>query len=325
VRHNQARIAQSAVAMQEKSEMKMLQGRVRRGQSVWGVALVTLSLGAALLLLPGCPGVMGECTTDADCTAEGTPVCLVDAENPANNQCVQCLSDADCSQGVCAQGQGYVCIECIADSDCDDGDPCTTDVCNAATCTFTPVECGEGEVCLEGECLPDEDVIVTASIEGDAIPGGSLTATADVTIRDGSTIESYSWTQSNSVTVGITDPTGESTSVSLPNAGAYKDELLSVLAEPPIGEEDLPPNVPLPEGEFPGGLQDRFHVVGLNPFSLEETGLVVLEVAVTTTSGTYTGEVEIHTELPWPVAPGILNVPLSRAVLLYRKTQAAYD
>jgi hypothetical protein len=98
-----------------------------------------------------------------------------------------------------------------------------------------------------------------------------------------------------------------------------------VLAEPPITEEQLPPNVPLPEGEFPGGLQDRFYVVGLSPFALEEAALVHVNLTVTTTSGTYNADVEIHAELPWKPALGIRNVPIGNSVLIHGKTQDSYN
>ena len=74
------------------------------------------------------------------------------------------------------------------------------------------------------------------------------------------------WSQIGGVAVSsIISIDSNPTNVTLGPAGDYKDELLHVLAEPPISEDDLPPNVPVPEGEFPGGLQDRFQVVGLNP------------------------------------------------------------
>ncbi|NIU60863.1 MAG: hypothetical protein GWN46_17045, partial [Gammaproteobacteria bacterium] len=81
-------------------------------------------------------------------------------------------------------------------------------------------------------------------------------------------------------------------------------QLIHFLSEPPVGPEELPPNVPFPEEEFVAGIQDRWQVVGVNPFALEETALVTLEVEVTTTSGTYHGEAEIHTALPWKPAAG---------------------
>jgi hypothetical protein len=48
-------------------------------------------------------------------------------------------------------------------------------------------------------------------------------------------------------------------------------------------------------------------------------------VEVTTTSGTYSDEVEIHTHLPWKVTTGVRNVPLGVPVVLHGKEQAGYD
>ncbi len=176
---------------------------------------------------------------------------------------------------------------------------------------------------------PTEAVVVSATISGDAEPGGTVTATATVEILDGSTtVRSYAWTQSNSVTATISRATSAEATVTLPGVAAYKVELLTLLTEPPISADGLPDHVPAPEtedGEFFAGLQDRFHVVGLNPFTLEETGLIEVEVTVVTSSGTFTADAEIHTELPWKPAPGLHNVPIGRAVLLHGKTQATYD
>jgi len=172
---------------------------------------------------------------------------------------------------------------------------------------------------------PGEGVNVTASVDGDAAPGASLTATAMIEILDGSTLQSISWTQTNSVPVTIQNGDTDTATVILPDESTYKDELLHVLAEPPITEEQLPPNVPLPEGEFPGGLQNRFQVVGINPFALEEAGAVGLMVEVTTTSGVYSDEVDIHAMIPWKVSTGIHNVPLLRPVLLHGRDHVDED
>jgi len=165
-------------------------------------------------------------------------------------------------------------------------------------------------------------VDVTVTVTGNAVPGGVLTATA--TVDEGS-IQSISWTQVGGVAVSISDANANPTMVTLGFEGAYKDELFHVLAEPPIGPDQLPPNVPPPPGEFPAGLQNRFQVVGLNPFALEETGLVTLKVEVTTTVGDADAEVEIHTMLPWKPKSDIRNVALGIPVLLHGKDQASYD
>ena len=167
---------------------------------------------------------------------------------------------------------------------------------------------------------------VTASAEGDAVPGQALTARASVETFNGPvTVQSIAWTQVSGVAVSIDGADTDTPTVTLPDLAIFKNALLSMLAEPPISEEQLPPNVPVPEGEFPAGLLDRFQVIGLNPFALEEAALVTLEVAVTTSDGTYRDEIEIHAAFPWKPAAGIRNVPIGVPVLLQGKTQDQYD
>jgi PKD repeat protein len=171
--------------------------------------------------------------------------------------------------------------------------------------------------------IPTAPVIVDASVTGTATPGAALTASATPMVLDGSTVTGIVWSQKNSVTVTIDDNNAMTTGVTLPALAAYKDELFKVLAEPPAAGK-LPEGVPLPpvsEEEYSGGLQDRFYVVGLNPLALEEAGLVTLVATVTTTSGTYEGEVEISTTLPWTTTLGINNVPVNVPVLIHGGTQ----
>ncbi|MHC4991199.1 MAG: peptidase associated/transthyretin-like domain-containing protein, partial [Planctomycetota bacterium] len=172
---------------------------------------------------------------------------------------------------------------------------------------------------------PVANVVVELSESGDPTPGASVMALAEIIILDGSTIDTMMWMQIGGASVMLTNADTDTATVDLGSSADYKAELLHVLAEPPIGPEDLPENVPPPPGEFPGGLQDRYQVVAINPFSLEETGLVTLGFDVVTTSGTYGDELEIHTSLPWKVSSGLLNVPIDAPVLLYGKEQMAYD
>jgi hypothetical protein len=166
---------------------------------------------------------------------------------------------------------------------------------------------------------PASNVVVSASIAGEAVPGADVTAVVEYEILDGSFFVGLLWTQQQSVPVVITGEDTEMATVSLPAVTVYKDELIHVLESPPIDEEQLPPNVELPEHGFVGGLQDRYQVVGINPFALEEAGLVTLEVTVTTSSGTYSDEAEIHATLPWKPATGVPNVPIGIPVLLHAK------
>ena len=168
-------------------------------------------------------------------------------------------------------------------------------------------------------------VEVTVEITGIADPGASLTATANIDIQDGSTLQSISWTQTSGAAASISPVDANPTTVTLPAESVFKDELITVLLEPPIGPDQLPPNVPVPSEEFSGGLQDRFQVVAVNPFALEEAGKVTIKAEVTTSSGVYEGEAEIHLLLPWKVKADIGTHALGIPILLYGKDQETYD
>jgi len=170
-----------------------------------------------------------------------------------------------------------------------------------------------------------DPVTVEVQVSGTARPGATLSAAALVTINDGSTFESIAWTQTFGAPASIGSPSASPTDVTLATETAYKEQLIHVLSEPPIGADQLPPNVPVPEGEFVGGLQDRFQVVPANPFALEEAELVTLEAEVTTSSGVYKGEAEVLTEIPWKVKSETRNVAIGIPVLLMGKEQASYD
>ena len=181
-------------------------------------------------------------------------------------------------------------------------------------------------VCATTLAAQDSPVTVTVDVTGDSYPGGVVMATATVDITDGSSLVSIAWTQVSGAEARLSGAATETVTATLASVSGYKDMLFHVLAEPPIGEDQLPPNVPVPEGEFPGGvIQNRFEVVGINPFALEEAALVILEVEVVTSSGTYHGEGEIHTSLPWVPAAGIHTVPIGVPVLLHGREQEYYD
>lgn len=172
---------------------------------------------------------------------------------------------------------------------------------------------------------PVAPVVVSVVVDGDTGFGGIATATAIVDILDGSTLSGFEWAQVAGAEAMLLDTETDMVTVELGEIEDYKAELIHVLSEPPIDAADLPEGVPLPPGEFPGGLQDRFQVVGINPFALENAGLVELEVAVTTSSGVYTADGEVHTGLPWKPSAGIRTVPLGVPILLHGKEQASYD
>jgi hypothetical protein len=158
---------------------------------------------------------------------------------------------------------------------------------------------------------------------GDAIPGGSVMVTVATT--DGSAIQSVAWSQTYGVDAVLSGANTSTVTAMLGAESAYRAHLIDVLEEPPIGPDQLPPNVPPPSEEFFGGLQNRFQVVGVNPFALEEGALVELHVVVTTDSGSYEADYAVHTTLRWKVSTGLSNIPTNVPVLLHGKEQASYD
>ena len=178
---------------------------------------------------------------------------------------------------------------------------------------------------LNAQLEPVAAVIVNVIAPDDAEPDGVVDVLADVVVLDGSTIQSYAWTQTDGVAAAIAGADTDTATLSLGTRLDYKQQLFQVLAEPPIGPDQLPPNVPPPVGEFPAGLQNRFEIAAPNPFTLEEAGLIGLMVDVTTTSGEYSGEGEVNTHIPWKRAGGIRNVPIEVPVLLHGKDQLTYD
>jgi hypothetical protein len=166
---------------------------------------------------------------------------------------------------------------------------------------------------LDAALEPAGAVFVTVEVSGDAEPDGTVQATAIVDILDGSTLIGFSWMQTGGVEAAMSGADTDTVTLELGTSGEYREELIHVLIDPPIGEE------------APGGLQNRFELVGIYPFALEEAGLVSLEVEVATSSGEYYGDGEVHTHVPWKPTLGIRNVPYGIPVVLHGKDQASYD
>ena len=163
--------------------------------------------------------------------------------------------------------------------------------------------------------VPTSDVIASidssAVTTATAVPGGSFTLTASETVMDGSSILSYAWTQAASAQATITGADTATPTITLGDMAAYKAELMKHLVS----------NM----GTDPAANLDRFMVQPVNPFALEEAGLVTFQVAITTTTGTYTKSVDVHAKLPFAVwSTGTKNVPMGLQVLLNGKDQAAY-
>lgn len=164
---------------------------------------------------------------------------------------------------------------------------------------------------------------VKFTVTGNPVPGGTAAVRAEVTITDGSTLQSIKWTQVAGAKATLSAVTSDTVTVFLPDRAAYKHELVALMKEPPIKESDYPVNIP--RREFFGGLQDRWVVTGIVPRIHEEAAAIVLNAEIVTTSGTYNSKATVETHLPWPMAAGLTNVPVGNGVLLHGKTQDTYD
>lgn len=180
---------------------------------------------------------------------------------------------------------------------------------------------------LDATLQAEAAVIVDAGFTGSADPGAQLQATGTYIILDGSSYLSSEWSQSgDGVPADISDPASDTTAVTLGSASEYAAYLIEVLTNPPITEDELPPDLELqPINEVKKGLQDRYQVVGIDPFAMEKAQHVPLAYNVTTSSGTYGADVEVATELPWVVSTGINTVPVNSSVLLYAKENGGYN
>ena len=153
---------------------------------------------------------------------------------------------------------------------------------------------------------PDEPVAITIEMSGTA-PGGQVSLMATVVPYDGSSVESYAWSQTGGVAATPTGAENAATEIyTLGNVAAYKSTLIdAVNMDEEGGDRTL----------------DRLRVVAINPFDLEHAQQVSFELEVTTTSGTYSASISPHTELDEfaAVSSGLTAVPTGLPVLLQGK------
>ncbi len=135
-----------------------------------------------------CDG-METCTADggqAVCTdgtavecVDPTPVCT-EPDGACIDPCeaVDCDDENDCTTDSCtltANADGSFETDCINDPDCDDGDACTeSDTCgDDGVCSGTPIECADGETCVDGNCVSDScmDVVCGDGATCDPLTG----------------------------------------------------------------------------------------------------------------------------------------------------------
>ncbi|MDP2743998.1 MAG: carboxypeptidase regulatory-like domain-containing protein [Dehalococcoidia bacterium] len=149
---------------------------------------------------------------------------------------------------------------------------------------------------------PDKKVAVNAGAAQTAKPGASVTLKSTVEPLDGSSLTSVKWTQTAGPKATIASATGDTTSVTLADDAAYKAEIVKGLK-----------------------LLDRFEVQAINPHTLLASEVATFKVTAVTSSGTYTGTVNVSADLPFAFSTGLQNVPRGVAVLLNGKKQPSYD
>jgi hypothetical protein len=115
----------------------------------------------------------GSCVGGALVTCDDANPCTDDACDPTSG-CTHAPSDGPCTDGdVCTTGDACVAGQCVSAGtlDCDDGNPCTADLCDAATgCHHDPtnVACSDGNACTTGDMC-----------QGGACVGGAATTCDD--------------------------------------------------------------------------------------------------------------------------------------------------
>lgn len=149
---------------------------------------------------------------------------------------------------------------------------------------------------------PAPPVTVDAGKDQTSDPGTTVSLKAAAKITNGSTVKSYKWTQVSGIKITTSGADTDSLKVILPDAAAYKAELIKAL-EP----------------------QDRFVVQAINPHALDTTEAATFRVTVTTSSGSYSDTVIVTANLPYVWNTGIQNVPKGVPVLIHGKNQSAYS
>jgi Cys-rich repeat protein len=101
------------------------------------------------------PNQCVECISNAQCTDPTAPAC-----DPLTNVCVECVLDDECPGDLVCDGTTNTCVQCVDDGDCPGG-ACNT---SSNTCTgcVDDGDCPTGSVCettlqLCVECLDDGD------------------------------------------------------------------------------------------------------------------------------------------------------------------------
>jgi len=149
--------------------------------------------------------------------------------------------------------------------------------------------------------VPKANVVISAAAVTGTSAGAAVDIPATVTVLDGSTVSGYEWTQTAGVTAKIESGATATARVTLADAQAYKGLLLKSLQQ-----------------------LDRTLVQPINSGALATAQTATFKLTVTTSSGKYSGTVNVSVVMPFVTASGLANVPLNIPVLLHSKSAASY-
>ena len=155
---------------------------------------------------------------------------------------------------------------------------------------------------FDAALVPAAAVTVSVASPDATEPGGSAELSATVMAYDGSNVTGYAWTQTGGVDTQLADAATDTLTVTLPAMQAYRDALVEHLEA-----------------------KNRFGVLGINPFALEETEAMSFQVTVTTTTGTYKANGSVMAHLPYAISTGLETIGIGTPVVLSGAEQADYD
>lgn len=163
-------------------------------------------------------------------------------------------------------------------------------------------------------------VNITIRGPGSVVPGEEVVLRANLTITDQSTYQTAAWLQIAGTTITQFNSEGLVLSLTVPSESELKAALLENLQNPPVyvpGQAD--------QGIFQNGLQERFHIVGIDPFSCNNTKILGVTLTVLTSSGIYSAQFFFEVRMPWVPTSGLSNVAIHVPLLLQSKMQDSYS
>lgn len=149
---------------------------------------------------------------------------------------------------------------------------------------------------------PSAPVVVNAGAAQVSKPGATVTLAAKVDALDGSQVTGYKWEQTVGAAAKIAGGDTATATVTLADAAAIKAKLIQGL-----------------------DLQDRFEVAAIIPHALTDSERATFKLTVTTSSGKYSGTVNVTADSPFTFSGGLRNVPIGEPVLLQGKKQSSYN